>query len=189
MSESPFDPAHADARAEVRAKLATAAEELRDAERIAASMKTDDLELASQVKSLGFDGDSARIFHLLPMIHVAWADGRIQRAERGRILRLLALRQISHESEAYRMVAALLEERPAEVWFEVSLDLLRRLVEARPWKAEALVEMCIGVAEAAGGFLGFGESISPEEREALAKISDALGEDAYNAFAERLGKI
>jgi tellurite resistance protein len=187
MTQSLWDPEGADARAEVRAKLASAAEELRDAERIAASMKTDDLEIAAQVKSLGFDGDSARIFDLLPLIHVAWADGRIQRAERARILRLLSLREISADTEAYKMVEALLEERPAEVWLEVSLGLLRRLIAERPWKAEALVEMCVGIAEAAGGFFGLGDSISPQEREALVKIADALGEDAYNAFVERLG--
>lgn len=186
MTETLWDPERAEARAAMRARLARAAEELRDAERVAASMKTDDLELAAQVKSLGFDGDSARIFDLLPLIHVAWADGRIQRAERGRILRLLSLREIHSNSEAYKMVAALLEERPAEVWFDVSLALLRRLITDRPWKAEALAEMCVGIAEAAGGFFGVADSISAEERVALDKIAEALGEDAYKAFVARL---
>ena len=186
MTETLWDPERAETRAAMRARLATAAEDVRDAERVAVGMKTDDIELAAQVKSLGFDGDSARIFDLLPLIHVAWADGKIQRAERGRILRLLTLREVNPDSEAYKMVAALLEERPAEVWFDVSLGLLRRLIADRPWKAEALADMCVGIAEAAGGFVGVRDPISAAERVALDKIAQALGEHAYNAFVARL---
>lgn len=186
-ARSLWDPDFAETREEIRTRLASVATELHDAERIAEGMKTDDLDLAARVKSLGFDGDSARVFDLLPMLHVAWADGRIQAGERASIMEVLELRQLGPETRAYQMIAALLEKRPADVWFEVSAELLRELFEKRPWNSRALVDLCVMVAEASGSFLGLGDAISNEERQALGRIAKTLGPEAYSAFVSRLG--
>ena len=185
-ARSLWDPEFAETREEIRTRLASVANELRDAEQIAAGMKTDDLDLAAQVKSLGFDGDSARVFDLLPMVHVAWADGTIQAGERASIMEVLDLRQLGPETRAHQMIAALLETRPAEVWFDVSARLLRELFETRPWNSRALVDLCVMVAEASGDFLGLGDAVSDEERTALERIAHTLGDEAYAAFRARL---
>lgn len=184
--DPPFDPAHKEDRAEIRDRIAHAANELRDQESIAATIKTEDLELAALIKSLGFDGDSARVFDLLPLVHVAWADGRIQPEERWTIMQLLKVRKIGEDSEAYRFLAALLEERPADVWLEVSESLIQRMLAGRPIRTGALVELCVDVAESAGSFFGGHQAIDPNEREALARIADTLGEEGWKAFKSRL---
>lgn len=181
-----WDPKFAETRAEIRARLASVAGELRDAEQIAASMKTDDLDLAARVKTLGFDADSARVFDLLPLVHVAWADGKIQSGERATILDVLELRDLGPSTHAHQMITALLEERPAEVWFEVSAELLRELWSDQAWSTSALVDLCVMVAESSGGIPGVVDAVSPEERATLERISRTLGEEAYAAFVERL---
>ena len=53
----------------------------------------------------------------------------IERRERARILDVLKLRDIARDSHAYHLVETLLEERPAESWLAVSLELLRQVLQ------------------------------------------------------------
>ena len=73
---------------------------------------TDDLKLAAEVRALGFDAKTARLLDLLPLICVAWADGKIQRGERAQIFRVLRVRGESAGSPGWMLFETLLEERP-----------------------------------------------------------------------------
>ena len=70
VTDERFAKEYAEERAAMRARLAAVADELRETERIAAGVGTQDMQLAGLIKSLGFDGDSSRVFDLLPLIHV-----------------------------------------------------------------------------------------------------------------------
>ena len=48
-----------------------------------------DEALAARVAALGFEGEAARVVDLLPLVHVAWSDGAIQKGERAAIIGLL----------------------------------------------------------------------------------------------------
>ena len=143
--------------------------------------------LAALVAALGFDGEAARVFDLLPLIHVAWADGAIQPGERAAILGLLRVRGIP-PGKAYTVILALLEEKPSAEYLEESLSLLRVLIErGAAAKAETIVGLCIMVAEAAGGFLGLFNPISRVEKRVTEHISRRLGNLAFEEFKRRLG--
>ena len=142
--------------------------------------------VADKIKSLGFKEDAARAFDLLPLVLVAWADGTIQAEERVKILDVLMLRGLQGTS-AFTMYEALLEERPAEVYLQAALDVLRDLVADRADGGASVVELCIEVAAAASDELGSLDPISAEEREAIAAVAAKLGPKAHEEVVKRLG--
>jgi uncharacterized tellurite resistance protein B-like protein len=118
------------------------------------------------------------VFDLLPLVHVSWADGKIQPAERQRICELLDKRGIPPESDAAVLIASLLEQKPSEAFTRESLGLLKRMLADKPDAQRDVVGLCKGVAEASGGLLGFGSKVSLEEQELIALIAETLGSEA-----------
>jgi len=173
-------------REEMREKLAKAAKVVGDRQAIAKTLEVDDEELVSEMQELGFDGDSARVFDLLPLIRVSWADGKIQRNERATILAVLEARKIEPGSQAALLVETLLESPPAGEYMDVSLMLLRELLASRGQQAADVVDLCVKVADASGGLLGLGSRISSEEKTLMGQIAATLGDDAQAHFQKKL---
>jgi uncharacterized tellurite resistance protein B-like protein len=185
--EKYFQEVEQEARRKLREKLERNAVDLEEKQSIARSMNTEDLSVADRVKALGFDGDSARVFDLLPLIHVAWADGAIQRGERAAILRILEQRGIEPGTEAYRTVESLLEERPSDSYMKQSLAVLRQLTGGTSERSQEIVDMCIEIAASAGGFLGLvGKRIGDEEKALIEEITHELGNTAADTFRGEL---
>lgn len=176
-----------ESRAKLRAKLEQQASELDEQQKIAKSVDIDDAELASRIKQLGFDGDSARVFDLLPLIHVAWADGKIQKRERAGILRVLETRGIQPGSEAFRMIESLLEERPSDAYMKQSLEVLRQVTKGLSDRAQSIVDMCIEIAASSGGIFGVGKRIGEDEKGQISEIVSILGDTASDQFRKDLG--
>lgn len=181
-----FQQAEQEARRKLREKLEHSASELEEKQKIAQSVETDDLSVADRIKALGFDGDSARVFDLLPLVHVAWADGAIQKGERAAILRILEKRGIHPGTEAFRTVESLLEERPSDSYMKQSLAVLRELTGGLTERSQEIVDLCIEVAASAGGFLGLGKRIGEDEKALIDEIIGQLGKSAGDSFREDL---
>jgi tellurite resistance protein len=175
-----------EARRRLREKLAGNAAGLEEQQKIAQSMGTADVTVAEKVKALGFDGDSARVFDLIPLIHVAWADGSVQRGERAAIFKVLDKRGIERDGVAWRTIASLLEEPPSDSWMRQSLAVLRELIGGIGERSQEIVDLCIGVATASGGFLGLGKKIEEEERALIEEIVGALGNTAADKVRQDL---
>lgn len=156
------------ARRKLREELDAAARKSQDDER-----KQD---LGARIKALGFHGERARVFDLMPLVHVAWADGSISRQERAKILELVERRGIAPGSDAFVMVESMLEEAPSQAFMDETLALLREVAGGK--RAESMVELCVQVAASSGGFLGLGDRISDVERERIEAIARAFGDDA-----------
>ena len=130
--------------------------------------------LTDRIRDLGFDGEAQEVFDLLPLVHVAWADGEVQKRERAQILELVAHR-VGREGKAWRLMVALLEERPSDEYLEESLCVLRQMLGAEPDRAKDIVDACMGVAKAAGGFMRMFHRVSKPEHEMLRRIAESLG--------------
>jgi tellurite resistance protein len=169
-----------EARRRLREQLAGNAVGLEEQQRIAQSMGTSNVTVAEKVKALGFDGDSARVFDLVPLIHVAWADGSVQRGERAAIFKVLQKRGVEDDSGAWRTIASLLEERPSDAWMRQSLAVLREVTGGISGRSQEIVDLCIEVATASGGLLGLGigKKIDAEERALIEEIVGTLGDAA-----------
>lgn len=176
-----FIEREAEQRAALRRKMENAAEDLRSREQTAEAAGTGDLDLAGQIRALGFEGESAKIFDLVPLVAVAWADDSISRDERKTILYVLLARDIKPGDEAFTRMEALLEEKPSESFFDHALGLLRRVLESgdasRPASAKDLVELSSLVASASGGFFGLIRQVSEDEKTCLRQVAHTLGVD------------
>lgn len=175
-------------REALRRKLEDASNKLAQQRAISDTLQVDDQQLAERIQALGFDGDSARVFDLLPLIHVSWADGKVQHNERATILAVLEARGIRPGSEGCLLVETLLEREPSRSFWDASLKLLRDLLAQRSEGAESVVDLCVRVAEASGGLLGVGNKISSDERELISQIAELLGPEANAEFTRRLSK-
>jgi tellurite resistance protein len=184
--ERHFSQVNEDARRRLRAELDVAAQKAADARLIAASLSTSKASVIDRIQAMGFDADKARVFDLLPLVHVAWADGKVQASERRTILNILTTRGIESDSEAWLLIEALLEERPSAAFLDETLDILRDLVGGSHDRAASLVELSIRVAEAHGALFGLLGTVSDEERKVLEHIASALSPQASAEFAARI---
>lgn len=138
----------------------------------------DDTQLLQQLRSLGIDADTWQVVTLLPLVEVAWADGRVQDAERARIVRLAAASE-AFAGDGRLVLEGWLSYRPSPAYFARGRAVLRALLdrpEARTLPLGNLYEACIGVAEAAGGLFGVVATIDAKERALLAEMARELPE-------------
>ena|ERR1041385_1262777 len=172
-------------RAELRDRADAAAARLSKRRSIEASVGTDDASIVDRIEQLGFDGESIRVLDLLPLVHVAWADGRIQRKERALILSILEARGIPPDSDASLFVESLLETRPSETFLAESLALLVDISAKTGEGKDDIVELCAKVAEAGGALLSFRGRTTEAERALIGEVARALGDGAVERFRER----
>ncbi|HWB78290.1 MAG TPA: hypothetical protein VG755_25165 [Nannocystaceae bacterium] len=184
--EKYFLAVDAETRRKLRETLEDNAKALEVAGSIATAVETDDKAIAEQIRKLGFDGETARVFDLLPLVHVAWADGSVQTSERKEIMKIVAKRGLGPDSPGARVLASLLDDRPPETFMRQSREILRNLIARTEGRADDIVELCMKVAAASAGFLGFGERIDDDERRLIAEISLHLGQDAGDTVLEDL---
>src|SRR5688572_29004678 len=106
----------------------------------------EDRELLAALESLGLDRENHRAVMVLPLIEVAWADGRIQRAERKQI-RAICRRYDITATDAW--LERWLSRRPSKKTFlsahTVLLALMARHKEdLQPIDTiDSLLELCL----------------------------------------------
>lgn len=142
------------------------------------------MSVAERISALGFVGDKLKVFDLLPLVHVAWADGAVSRKERATILEIVRARGILPGTEAFSTVESLLEERPSQAFFDQTLAILKDAVGGA--RAASIVDLCVQIAGASGGFLNIG-TISDQERAMIERIAEQLGGPAVAEFRKQLG--
>lgn len=116
---------------------------------------------------------------LVPLVRVAWADGRLQPKEQEAIMKAAADQGIDPNHPGYDALKSWLKEAPSDILFNTWRHYVRELgmtmdkedfaqVRAEViWRAEQ-------VALSVGGLLGLGNKISPSERAELDKIDEAF---------------
>ena len=166
-------------RAQLRQQLDKAATEL-SADQAAANK----LSLSERIAALGFTAGNLKVFDILPLVHVAWADGSVSRKERAAILDVLRGRGIQPGTDPFRTIESLLEERPSQAFLDQSLAILKEAIGSA--RAANIVDLCVQVAGASGGFLNMG-TISDDERALIESIAGHLGDAAVAEFNKQLG--
>ena len=157
-----------------------------DHERLAEEVGVHDELILKTFEDLGFTRETVTILHLVPLVQVAWSDGRVSEAERAKILEVAALRGVTPGTPGYLMLAKLLNTRPSDRDFDVCWRIIRAVLTAWPEEKRRAFEVSLPayateVASASGGLLGFG-SISAEERTALQRVAREITE-AHTAAA------
>lgn len=173
-------------RKDLRKAYEKAAEELARQEKTARAAGIDDLGLAARLRSLGFDGENARVLDVLPLVLVAWADGSVSSAERAVVMRAVEARGVDPHGEAGLKVAALLEKKPSPAMENEILLILQDLVALDQRRGADIATLCTQVAEATRTLFGLGTKISDEERALLGRIAGQFQTAAHAQIKEKL---
>jgi hypothetical protein len=142
------------------------------------SLNLDNDEVIDALIDLALEPQTVAAFSIVPLVKMAWADGKIQPKERTAILKAAKERGIEPGSDNYELLESWLEREPKaglmSVW-QGYVDALRESLD--PMLFDALKERVLtrtkAVAEAAGGFLGIG-SISKAEQAMLDRLEESL---------------
>ena len=137
-----------------------------------------DEELLQRLESLGFSDETVSLLHIVPLVHVAWADGGVSPSASRRVMDASREHGIEEQSEAGRQLREWLERRPSDALFDAALQAIRTVLQQqsvtdRDRYTRTVLEQCTDVAAAAGGVFGFGK-ISSRERAILDRIRHVL---------------
>jgi len=144
-------------------------------------------ELSQALRGLGMSSESWRALPLLPLVHVAWADGTIQEGERKLIMKLADDYGLDDDGRMH-LQNWLTYPPSREVVAEGQNVLIALCSSVGPADEQLLADVITfshQVAKAAGGFFGIG-SIAPEEAEAIDKIGEALGVDSERSWVRSM---
>jgi tellurite resistance protein len=162
-------PSMSQAVAALRKKLV--AERSRDD--LAAASGLSDPEALDALIAAGLSAGTLAALALVPLVAVAWADGKIEDTERDAIIRAAEQSGITseHRSLLEEWLSVTPDARLLEAWSQY-IRVLRDQIS--PAASETLRARILGdakrVAEAAGGFLGLGNKVSASEGNVLAEL-------------------
>ena len=133
-------------------------------------------ETIERMLELGITPATWAAISLVPLVEVAWANGRIDAKERRAVLAAAEVNGVVPGSPSHQILDGWLGHRPGglllEAWGEYMVELCAAL---KPGEKRALRDELMGrarqVAEAAGGFLGLGNKVSPEEQVVLDELA------------------
>lgn len=135
------------------------------------------------------------LLFLVPLVETAWAHGAIARNEKQLIFTAAREEQIDEKHPLNETLDEMLVYQPKQQFFDDCLSLIKSELAAMPVKEREpkrtkLVARCRQIAAAAGGnsSMDIDKSISPEEREVLARLASELNvrEDAVREKTARI---
>jgi hypothetical protein len=138
-----------------------------------------DEAMIGRLLDLGVDAEAIAALELVPLVEVAWADGKLDERERTAVLRAAREAGVTEDQPGFALLEGWLRQAPEphllETWSAYVSGLCEQLApEARRKFREQLLGRTRAVAEAAGGFLGIGK-VSAEEQAVLATLDHAFG--------------
>ena len=151
-----------------------------------------DEEILKAFEEAGYDRDTVQILHLVPLIQVAWVDGGVSEAERAEVLKIAAARHVVEGTPVHAKLLSWLEAPPSAEFFERTMEIISRLLELFPEEKRVslqgdVLSASLAVASASGGFLGFGNKVSVDEKALLERFAREF-EAAHRAALERAAK-
>lgn len=152
-------------------------EETRDALARASGIR--DPRVLQRLVELGVRPECVAPLALVPIVEVAWADGKIDDKERKAVLDAAEARGIRAGDLEHGLLESWLAHRPAaellEAWQHYVTGLLPELApEQREALRRELLDRARTVAEASGGFLGLGNKVSERESAVLDQLARAF---------------
>jgi len=138
-----------------------------------------DQAVLRRLAGLGIRADTLAALTLIPLIEVAWADGKMDAKEREAILSGAESTGIERESPSHGLLRIWIEDPPApdlvDAWSEFIGILCREFSgEQRAHLERNILGRARRVAEAAGGFLGLGPKVSKQESAVLESLASAF---------------
>ena len=158
-------------------------------EETAASEKREALQSVSGIEDTavldgliasGITPESLASVSLIPLVAVAWADKKMEDAEKAAILQAAEAGGIAPESASYATMKSWLEKQPGQELLDAWKSYIAAIKETlEPAVAGRLKTSILGraesVAKSAGGFLGVGNKVSDVEQKVLDDLAKTFG--------------
>jgi hypothetical protein len=140
-----------------------------------------DEDVLQKLVELGIRPEIVASLALVPLIALAWADGKIDEEEKAAVLEAASESFVSKDSPDFGLLQQWMEHKPSprllDAWRHYIKGLCEKLSQHQK---TALKKDFIGharqVAKTTGGFLGLGNKISKPEKEMLEKLESAFDE-------------
>lgn len=137
-----------------------------------------DEAVLDQLVATGVTGRTVAALSLVPLLRVAWADGKMDERERDAVLAAAQGKGIEVGSASFHLLHGWLDRAPSDELFESWKSYIRELSASlvapqRTLLKNQIVGFARGVAESAGGFLGM-KKVSAEEEKAITEIQAAF---------------
>jgi hypothetical protein len=146
---------------------------------LAAACGIHDEAVLDRLIELKIDPETLAAMTVVPLVQVAWADGKVQPEERQAIIKAAQEAGVKSRDGHYPLLEYWLDEKPGremlEAWEHYIQALCKRLTpdEIAQLKRDVLT-LARKVAQAAGGVLGLGNKISKAEREVLDELEKSF---------------
>lgn len=146
-------------------------------------LQIDNPDLLQRVRDQGVTPDTAPAFFLLPLVQVAWAEGKVSKREHETVLRLAETRGVEGGSPSHAQLVTWLESRPDDALFDVAVEVLKYSFGVLPpaerdERIESVLHACHEVAAASGTelahLLGLGSGVSKIEASMLDTLNSRL---------------
>jgi CRP-like cAMP-binding protein len=140
----------------------------------------DDSAWVGRLAGLGIDASTVAALTLIPLIEVAWADGKMEENERRAVLAGAETHGIATNSSSFRLLEMWLNDPPKPDLVAAWHQYIRAVCQTLSFEGKLRLQTSIlggarDVAESAGGFLGF-RSVSPAEERVLSRLEQAFDE-------------
>ena len=158
-------------------KAEMAGKEAKDA--LAAASGITDQAVLDALTANNVTSESLTSVSLVPLVAVAWADGKIDDKEQEAILKAAEGAGISADSASHGLVSGWLKEKPGDDLLESWKAYVGGLKGSMPEEAFGQLKTTVlkrakDVADAAGGFLGVGKT-SDAETKVIEELEKAFG--------------
>jgi hypothetical protein len=132
-----------------------------------------------ELHASGFRPSNVALLDVLPLVELAWADGRVSPRER-QIVTAAAARRRDVRGSAHTQLAAWLAQRPPDRVFRACRDTLRRSMQDRARSAAAHMRATLEseialLVSSAGGLLGTDQPVTEEQRTIIRHLFADLG--------------
>lgn len=146
---------------------------------IAKAVGSEDICVGEALADLGFEADTAGILPLIPLVEVAWSNGKMGFDEARLILDTARGRGMSATTAAYKKLSELTDAQPNDTFFaacnKVFAELLAKMGHGADVTKHNTLTLMTKVAEAQGGFFGLTSAIDGDEQAEIDRLVKELG--------------
>ena len=137
-----------------------------------------DHSLLAELVAIGVQPETVAAIALIPLVAVAWADGKVDDNQRRRILEAEQELHIRRGSPSHRLLEHWLDENPGEdsllAWKHYVSELRGKLTGTGTTLFDkGLYDSAYAIAKTSGGFCTYG-AISPSEKRILKQLKQTL---------------
>jgi len=159
-------------------KLRESHEAMERREALKEAMNLDNDEVIGALMELDVKPETVAALSVVPLVEVAWADGKVQYEERQAIMKAAEERGIKPGTPCHDLLEDWLTRKPGQnlmdTWKRYAHELQGSLDPASAGELKyRLMERARGVAEAAGGIMGI-LTVSKAEQAVLEELEHAL---------------